>query len=107
TRYELEREKVEAEKRIVQAQAQAAQTRERAQAEADAIRLRGEAEGRAIAAKAKAFIDNPAYANLIAVERWNGVLPHTMLPGSALPFIPIPQGDAQPPPRPASASATR
>lgn len=107
TRYELEREKVEAEKRVVQAQAQAAQIRERAQADADAIRLRGDAEGRAIAAKAKAFIDNPNYANLIAVERWNGVLPHTMLPGSALPFIPIPQGDAPVPqlPRPASAAA--
>ncbi|HEX2216678.1 MAG TPA: prohibitin family protein [Xanthobacteraceae bacterium] len=108
TRYELERERVEAEKRVVQAQAQAAQIRERAQADSEAIRLRGEAEGRAIAAKAKAFIDNPAYANLIAVERWNGVLPHTMLPGSALPFIPVPHGDAVPaPPRPAAATAAR
>jgi regulator of protease activity HflC (stomatin/prohibitin superfamily) len=108
TRYELEREKVEAEKRIVQAQAQATQIRERAQADAEAIRLRGEAEGRAIAAKAKAFIDNPAYANLIAVERWNGVLPHTMLPGSALPFISIPQGETPattPVPRAAAAAA--
>lgn len=106
SRYELEREKVEAEKRVVQAQAQAAQIRERAQAEADAIRLRGEAEGRAIAAKAKAFLDNPGYTNLIAVERWNGVLPHTMLPGSALPFIPIPQGEtpSTAPARPAAAS---
>jgi regulator of protease activity HflC (stomatin/prohibitin superfamily) len=107
SRNELEREKVEAEKRVVQAQAQAAQIRERAQAEADAIRLRGEAEARAIAAKAKAFIDNPAYSNLVAVERWNGVLPHTMLPGSTLPFIPIPQGgDATTPAQPRSASAT-
>lgn len=96
SRYELERERVEAEKRVVQAQAQAQQIRERAQAEADAIRLRGDAEGRAIAAKASAFIDNPAYANLIAVERWNGVLPHTMLPGSALPFVPVPLGSTGP-----------
>jgi regulator of protease activity HflC (stomatin/prohibitin superfamily) len=96
SRYELERERVEAEKRVVQAQAQAQQIRERAQADADGIRLRGEAEARAIAAKARAFIDNPGYANLIAVERWNGVLPHTMLPGSALPFVPIPQGGATP-----------
>lgn len=92
SRNELERERVEAEKRVVQAQAQAQQIRERAQAESEAIRLRGEAEARAIAAKAKAFIDNPGYSNLVAVERWNGVLPHTMLPGSALPFVPVPQG---------------
>jgi regulator of protease activity HflC (stomatin/prohibitin superfamily) len=105
SRYELEREKVEAEKRIVQAQAQAQQIRERATAEADAIRLRGLAEAQAIAAKAKAFIDNPAYANLIAVERWNGTLPHTMLPGSALPFIPIPQGSTDSPPAPPRAAS--
>jgi regulator of protease activity HflC (stomatin/prohibitin superfamily) len=105
SRNELEREKVEAEKRVVQAQAQAAQIRERAQADADAIRLRGEAEARTIAAKAKAFIDNPAYSNLIAVERWNGVLPHTMLPGSALPFIPIPQGGDPSQATPRSAAA--
>lgn len=102
SRYELERERVESEKRVVQAQAQAQQIRERAQAEADSIRLRGEAEARAIAAKARSFIDNPAYANLIAVERWNGVLPHTMLPGSALPFVPVPLGDTEPAARPAA-----
>jgi hypothetical protein len=66
------------------------------------------AEGRAIAAKAKAFQDNPGYTNLIAVESWNGTLPHTMLPGSALPFISIPQGEtpstAPAPPRPAAAA---
>ena len=91
SRNELEREKVEAEKRVVQAQAQAQQITLRAQADAEAIRLRGEAEARAIAAKAKAFIDNPNYSTLVAVERWNGVLPQTMLPGSALPFISVPQ----------------
>jgi regulator of protease activity HflC (stomatin/prohibitin superfamily) len=106
SRNELEREKVEAEKRVVQARAQAQQIRERAQADADAIQLKGEAEARAIAAKARAFLDNPGYTHLIAVERWNGVLPHTMLPGSALPFIPIPQGAAQEQPStPRSATA--
>jgi regulator of protease activity HflC (stomatin/prohibitin superfamily) len=98
SRNELERERVEAEKRVVQAQAQAAQIRERAQADAEAIRLRGEAEARAIAAKAKAFIDNPGYSTLVAVERWNGVLPQTMLPGSALPFISVPQLTTAPTP---------
>lgn len=108
SRNELEREKVEAEKRVVQARAQAQQTRERAQADADAIQMKGEAEARAIAAKARAFLDNPGYTHLIAVERWNGVLPHTMLPGSALPFIPIPQGSGpeQKPAAPRAASAS-
>jgi regulator of protease activity HflC (stomatin/prohibitin superfamily) len=91
SRNELERERVEAQKKVVQAQAQAQQIRERAQADADAIRLRGEAEARAIAAKAKAFVDNPGYSTLVAVERWNGVLPQTMLPGAALPFVTVPQ----------------
>jgi len=70
--------------------------------------MRGEAEARAIAAKARAFLDNPGYTHLIAVERWNGVLPHTMLPGSALPFIPIPQGPAieQKPATPRAAAAS-
>ena len=92
TRNELEREKVEAEKRIVQAQAEAESTRQRAQAEADAVRTRGDAEASAIAAKAKAFADNPGYVALISAERWNGVLPQTQVPGSAVPFIALPTG---------------
>jgi hypothetical protein len=40
--------------------------------------------------RAKAFLDNPGYVNLIAVEKWNGSLPATQVPGSALPFITIP-----------------
>jgi regulator of protease activity HflC (stomatin/prohibitin superfamily) len=103
SRNELERERVEAQKKVVQAQAQAQQIRERAQADADAIRLRGEAEARAIAAKAKAFVDNPGYSTLVAVERWNGVLPQTMLPGSALPFVTVPHSTG---PAPASSAAT-
>lgn len=105
SRNELERERVEAQKRVVQAQAQAQQIRERAQADADAIRLKGEAEARAIAAKAKAFVDNPGYSTLVAVERWNGVLPQTMLPGSALPFVAVPQGSSAPT-APTSAATT-
>ncbi len=92
SRNELERERIEAEKRVVQARAQAESIRQAAQAEADAIKLRGDAEALAIAAKAKAFIDNPGYVNLIAVERWDGKLPTTQLPGSAVPFVPVPQG---------------
>lgn len=92
TRYELERDKVQAERRVVVAKAEAEAVRQRAQADADAVRLRGDAEAAAIAAKAKAFLDNPGYVNLIAVEKWTGTLPTTQVPGSALPFIQIPSG---------------
>lgn len=102
-RNELEREKFEAEKGFVQAQAAAKSRRERAQAEADAVRLqaaaeadatrlRGDAEASAIAARSKALADNPGYVNLIAAERWNGILPTTQVPGSAVPFITLPGG---------------
>jgi hypothetical protein len=40
--------------------------------------------------RAKALLDNPGYVNLIAVEKWNGSLPATQVPDSALPFITIP-----------------
>jgi regulator of protease activity HflC (stomatin/prohibitin superfamily) len=102
-RNELERERFEAEKGFVQAQAAAKSRRERAQADADAIRLqaaadadatrlRGDAEASAIAARSKALSDNPGYVNLIAAERWNGILPTTQVPGSAVPFITLPGG---------------
>jgi regulator of protease activity HflC (stomatin/prohibitin superfamily) len=102
-RNELERERFEAEKGFVQAQAAAKSRRERAQAEADAVRLqaaadadatrlRGDAEASAIAARSKALADNPGYVNLIAAERWNGTLPTTQVPGSAVPFVTLPGG---------------
>jgi regulator of protease activity HflC (stomatin/prohibitin superfamily) len=92
SRNQLEREKIEAEKRVVQARASAEAVRQAAQAESEAIRLRGEAEAATIAAKAKAFTDNPGYVNLIAAEKWDGKLPTTQVPGSALPFVEIPNG---------------
>jgi regulator of protease activity HflC (stomatin/prohibitin superfamily) len=103
-RNELERERFEAEKSVVQAQAEAKSRRERASAEADAVRLqasaeaeatklRGDAEASAITARTKALADNPSYIGLVAAERWNGSLPTTQVPGSAVPFLnlPVPQ----------------
>ena len=72
----LERERVQAE--IVTTQAQA---------EADAIRLRGQAEADAIAARGQALNDNPNLVELVQAERWNGILPTTMVPSGALPVI--------------------
>lgn len=85
----LESEKVDAEIMVTKANGQAASTVSRAKAEADAITLKGDAEARAIAAKAAALGSNPNYATLITAEKWNGALPATMVPGSAIPFLSV------------------
>jgi regulator of protease activity HflC (stomatin/prohibitin superfamily) len=94
-RQELEQKKVDAEKVVVQANADAEARIAQAKAEAEAIRLRGEAEGAAITAKAAALRDNPGYVALTAAEKWDGKLPQTMVPGSAVPFVTVPRGATQ------------
>ena len=32
---------------------------------------------------------NPNLVTLVQAERWNGVLPTTMVPGSAVPFVSV------------------
>jgi regulator of protease activity HflC (stomatin/prohibitin superfamily) len=78
--------------RTTEVEAQIARTR--AEGEANAIRLRGEAEGAAIRARADALRANADLVQLQAVEKWDGKLPTTMVPSTALPFI-----NLQPPPR--------
>jgi len=78
---------INAEIQTVKAKAEADAQREQFQAEADGIRLRGEAETAAIDARAKALATSTNLVNLIAVEKWNGALPTTQVPGSAVPFI--------------------
>jgi regulator of protease activity HflC (stomatin/prohibitin superfamily) len=92
-RQNLERERVQADIITTQAQATADSVRLAAQAEADAIRLRGNAEAEAINARGQALRDNPALVNLVQAERWNGVLPTTMLPTGTLPIIGMGQRD--------------
>jgi regulator of protease activity HflC (stomatin/prohibitin superfamily) len=72
---------------VTQANGRANSVRAEAQAAADAIRLKGNAEADAIAARAKALSGNPAIIQLTQAERWNGVLPTTMVPSSTLPFL--------------------
>jgi regulator of protease activity HflC (stomatin/prohibitin superfamily) len=60
-----------------------------AEAEATAIALRGNAEAEAINARGKALRDNPALIDLVSAERWNGVLPTTMVPNATVPFISV------------------
>lgn len=86
-RQNAEREKVQAQITVTQAQARADAVRAEADANAAATRLAGDAEADAIRAKGAALRDNPSLINLTAAEKWNGALPSTMVPGSALPFI--------------------
>jgi regulator of protease activity HflC (stomatin/prohibitin superfamily) len=71
-----QREKVQAEIKVIQAKA-----------EADAVKLQGDAEAHAINARGRALRDNPALIELVQAEKWNGVLPTTMVPGQTVPFI--------------------
>ncbi len=83
----LATEKVQAEIRVTQAKAEAEARLAQAQAEAEAIRLRGDAEAAAIRARAQALASNENLVELTKAERWNGVLPTTVLPDNAVPFI--------------------
>jgi regulator of protease activity HflC (stomatin/prohibitin superfamily) len=76
--------------RTTEVEAQIARTR--AEGEANAIRLRGEAEAAAIRARADALRANADLVQLQAVEKWDGKLPTTMVPGSALPFVNLQPG---------------
>jgi hypothetical protein len=49
--------------------------------------LRGDAEADAIKARAAALASNQNLVELTKAERWDGKLPTTIVPNSALPFI--------------------
>ena len=85
-----QREKVQAEITVIQAKAQADAVVAQAQAQADATKLRGDAEASAIRAKGDALKDNPTLVQLTQAEKWNGVLPTTMVPGGATPMLNLP-----------------
>lgn len=82
-----EREKVQAQITVTRATAEANAIRQRALAESEAITLRGNAEATAINARGKALGDNPHLVTLVQAEKWNGVLPVTMIPGGAVPML--------------------
>src|SRR6201989_365260 len=95
-----EREKVQAQITVTQATAKANAVRAEALAQSEATRLNGEArasnikvtgeaEAAAIKARAEALGSNPNIIALTQAERWNGVLPTTMVPGSSVPFVTI------------------
>lgn len=84
---ELDQQRVQAQITVTQAQAEADARVAAAEASAQAVRMAGEAEAEAIRAKGEALRDNPELVRLVTAEAWDGQLPVTMVPGSALPFI--------------------
>jgi regulator of protease activity HflC (stomatin/prohibitin superfamily) len=86
-RQNWEKEKVSADITRTKAQAEADAQLAQATAQAKAIEMKGAAEASAIQAKGAALRDNPALVGLIQAEKWDGKLPATMVPGSAVPFL--------------------
>lgn len=83
----LEKEKVNADMALTVAQGKANAVVAQAEADAKATRIRGLAEADAIRARSDAIKDNPSLIALTQAERWNGVLPSTMLPGNSVPML--------------------
>jgi regulator of protease activity HflC (stomatin/prohibitin superfamily) len=88
---QLATEQVQAQIRVTQAQAEADAQLAQAKADAQATELRGRAEAEAIKARAQALASNQNLVELTKAERWNGVLPTTVLPSGSLPFIDVRQ----------------
>ena len=74
-------------KRIIDADALAYEVKSASDAKAHQIEVQGKAEAGAIQARGEALRNNPALPTLVASEKWNGVLPTTMMPGNTVPFI--------------------
>jgi len=85
----LETERINAKIAVTQAQGRADSVVAEAEAKAKAVRLAGEAEAAAIQAKGDALRANPELVALVSAERWNGVLPTTMVPSGAVPFVSV------------------
>ncbi len=91
-RFEAEQVRVraqgEADAAAIQAEGQKRAAVIRAQGEADAVRLIGEAQAASLHARGGAVAAYPRVVELVTAERWNGVLPLTVLgEHSAVPFL--------------------
>ncbi|HEY2070130.1 MAG TPA: prohibitin family protein [Rhizomicrobium sp.] len=86
--YQAEAEK---QKRITNADAAAYEVKAAADAQAHAIEVQGNAQATAIKARADALKTNPDLVMLTAAEKWDGILPTTMVPGETVPFVRIPK----------------
>lgn len=90
----LAQEQVKAQIAVTQAQGLADARIAAAKAEAQAIELKGNADAAVIESRGKALKDNPDLVKLIAAQQWDGKLPVTMVPGSAVPFVDVPTPSA-------------
>lgn len=72
---------------IAKATADAATIQLNGEAQAKITKLNGEAEASAIKAKADALSSSPNLVALTLAQNWDGKLPTSMIPGSAVPFI--------------------
>lgn len=79
--------KGKADSNLAIATANAAATKVNAEADAYATETNGKAAASAISAKGEALAKNPGLTSLVQAERWSGVLPTSMIPGGAVPFI--------------------
>jgi membrane protease subunit HflC len=82
-RFEAEQVRVraqgEADAVAIQAEGQKRSAVIRAQGEAEAVRVVGEAQAVSLQARGAAVAAHPAIVQLVVADRWNGVLPLTML----------------------------
>lgn len=84
---DLRRKQVEAEQARIEAEGKAKAAIEQAKGEAEAVRRKAEAEAEALDKVGSALAKNPRLVEKLAVEKWNGTVPTTMVPGSAVPFV--------------------
>lgn len=87
---EVLKEREKAKSAIAKAEGLAGSQVALAEADAKATILRGNAEATAIKARADALAANNNLVSLMAVEKWDGKLPASMPPNSAVPFINVP-----------------
>ena len=74
-------------RRMTDADAGAYEVKAQADAQAHATKVKGEAEAYAIERRAEALRKNKDLVALTAVEKWDGKLPASMVPGGAVPFV--------------------
>lgn len=86
---ELAQKKIEAQITVTNAQALADSNLAVAKAQAEATRIQGEATASALRARGAALAANSDLIDLTKAEKWNGVLPTSMVPGSSVPFLNI------------------
>lgn len=84
---ELRSAEVDAQKALAVAQGSANAVKAKADGDSYATTVNAKAEADAIRIKSAALSDNPRVIELTKAQRWNGVLPTTMLPGGAVPMI--------------------